>query len=476
MSSLSSIDRKDASVDAASVPALDAARVMRKIDLHVLPYICVMYTLAFLDRVNISNAVLFGLKDDLKLVGNQYSVALVIFFVPYILCEVPSNIFMKRLRPHVWLSICMFGFGLVTMLQGFVFNWGGLMTTRWFLGVFEAGMFPGCFYLLAMWYRREEAQKRYTFFFCSTTLAGAFGGLLASAIGKMDGLRGYRGWRWVFIIEGLVTAVVAIAWFFLLPDFPEESKFLTEEEKEWVRTRLSQDVGESEIEEKTTWRDALKVIGDYKVMVGALMYFGLIVPGYGYAYFAPTIISGFGYTTIRTQLLSVPPWAGAFVFAMCMAFASDIVRHRAAFAFAACGVCVIGFAVLLAHPASTNAQYGALFLAAAGAYTAMPLVVCWFNTNLAGHTRRGVGSAWQVAFGNIGGIVASFAFPDTDKPRFFKGYGLCLAFSAFTMIMICVYVSVLAWENRRRARSNDADDEKAKLRKGDLAADYRYMY
>ena len=156
-------------------------------------------------------------------------------------------------------------------------------------------------------------------------------------------------------------------------------------------------------------------------MVGALMYFGLIVPGYGYAYFAPTIISGFGYTTIRTQLLSVPPWAGAFVFAMCMAFASDIVRHRAAFAFAACGVCVIGFAVLLAHPASTNTQYGALFLAAAGAYTAMPLVVCWFNTNLAGHTRRGVGSAWQVAFGNIGGIVASFAFPDTDKPRFFKG-------------------------------------------------------
>ena len=89
--------------------------------------------------MNISNAVLFGLKDDLKLVGNQYSVALVIFFVPYILCEVPSNIFMKRLRPHVWLSICMFGFGLVTMLQGFVFNWGGLMTTRWFLGVFEAG-------------------------------------------------------------------------------------------------------------------------------------------------------------------------------------------------------------------------------------------------------------------------------------------------------------------------------------------------
>ena len=89
-----------------------------------------------------------------------------------------------------------FGFGLVTLLQGFVKNYAGLLATRFFLGVFEAPMFPACFYLIGMWYRRHEAQKRYTFFFSSTTLAGAFGGLLASAIGKMDGVGGYLGWRW----------------------------------------------------------------------------------------------------------------------------------------------------------------------------------------------------------------------------------------------------------------------------------------
>jgi MFS family permease len=83
------------------------------------------------------------------------------------------------------------------MLQGFVQNYSGLLATRFFLGVFETGMFPGAFYLIGMWYRRHEAQKRYSFFFSSTTLAGAFGGLLASAIGKMDGMRGYRGWRWI---------------------------------------------------------------------------------------------------------------------------------------------------------------------------------------------------------------------------------------------------------------------------------------
>jgi len=183
-------------------------------------------------RVNISNANIFGLSTELDLVrNNRYNVALVIFFVPYILGEIPSNIILKKLRPHVWLSGCMFAFGLVTTLQGLVQNYSGLLATRFFLGLFEAGMFPGCkyeerlnciecanlFQASTFWacgkadysgtvtlqllthpsrYRRHEAQRRFSFFFSSTTLAGAFGGLLASAIGKMDYMRGYRGWRW----------------------------------------------------------------------------------------------------------------------------------------------------------------------------------------------------------------------------------------------------------------------------------------
>ena len=97
--------------------------------------------------------------------------------------------------------------GLITLLQGFTQNLSGIIATRFFLGVVESGVFPACFYLIAMWYKRSEAQKRYSFFFSSTTLAGGFGGLLASAIGKMDGLRGYRGWRWIFIIGALQVAL-----------------------------------------------------------------------------------------------------------------------------------------------------------------------------------------------------------------------------------------------------------------------------
>ena len=208
-------------------------------------------------------------------------------------------------------SICMFGFGLVTICQGLVQNYSGLLATRFFLGLTETGMFPGwfdlsspsartwrertstqsdetetwmltsvvgCFYLIGMWYKRAEAQKRYSFFFSSTSLAGAFGGLLASAIGKMDGLHGYHGWRWIFILEGLLTCVVAIFFWFLLPDFPEDTKWLKEDERAYVKARLEVDQGKSGLDRAIIFKDVVNVFKDYKVIVGGFMYFGLIVP------------------------------------------------------------------------------------------------------------------------------------------------------------------------------------------------------
>lgn len=191
--------------------------------MHIVPFLVVLYLLAFLDRVNIANARSFGLEEELGLKKVDFNTALTIFFVPYIILEIPSNIFLKRFSPRIWLSVCCLGFGIVSIAQGLVQNYAGLLVTRFFLGVFECGMFPGCFYLLGMWYRRQEAQKRFSLFFSSTSLAGAFGGLLASAIGKMDFLRGYRGWRWIFILEGVVTVLFGLLFLFTFPSFPEEA-------------------------------------------------------------------------------------------------------------------------------------------------------------------------------------------------------------------------------------------------------------
>jgi MFS family permease len=428
--------------------------------------------------VNIANANVFGLSKELGIVnGTKYNIALVIFFVPYILFEIPSNIILKKLKPRVWLSICMFGFGLVTMLQGFVKSYSGLLATRFFLGVFETGMFPGAFYLIGMWYRRHEAQKRYSFFFSSTTLAGAFGGLLASAIGKMDGMRGYKGWRWIFILEGLLTIIVSFAFFFLLPNFPEESKWLTEDERAFVKARLQIDQGKSARERPIKLRDVGRVFKDPKILVGGFMYFGLIVPAYGYAYFSPTIIQSYGYSPIQTQLHSVPPWAAAFGFSMLIAFLSDRFRHRFLFALLPIFVCISGFAILITVHNHRQVQYAALFLVAMGAYSAMPVIVCWFNMNLGGHHRRAIGSAWQVGFGNIGGIIAVFAFLKKDAPKYIPGYSISISFVCLSALSCTLYFCMCSWENRKRAKStrdlNLTEHEKTEL--GDMNPEYRYQ-
>ena len=136
------------------------------------------------------------------------------------------------------------------------------------------------FYLISMWYKRIEAQRRFSFFFGSTTLAGAFGSLLASAIGKMNGIRGYRAWRWIFILEGVLTCVIALVTYFLIIDFPEDAKWLDKDEKAFIKTKLRTDQGISELEQRITFRDVGQVMGDYKTWLGTFMYFGLIVPAY----------------------------------------------------------------------------------------------------------------------------------------------------------------------------------------------------
>jgi MFS family permease len=459
-------------------PHTTERRLVNKIDWHVIPFLCILYLLAFLDRVNISNANVFGLSQELGLTkNNKFNTALVIFFVPYVLFEIPSNVLLKKFKPHVWLSCCMFLFGLTTICQGLVHSYSGLLATRFFLGLFETGMFPGCFYLIGMWYRRHEAQRRFSFFFSSTTLAGAFGGLLASAIGKMDGMRGYKGWRWVFILEGTLTCVVSFFFFFLLPSFPEHAKWLTEEERVYVQARLQADQGKSAAERKITTRDVLNVFKDAKIIVGGFMYFGLIVTAYGYAYFSPAIIQSYGYSPIQTQLHSVPPWAAAFAFAMIIAYLSDKTQHRFLFAIFPLFVTISGFGILLAIHNNHKVQYAALFLIAMGAYTAMPIIVCWFNMNLGGHHRRSVGSGWQIGFGNVGGIIAVFAFLAKDAPKYTTGYSICVAFAILSMISCIVYL-IMCWtqnRNRDRAVTDSGLTEYEKTELGDLSPDYRYL-
>lgn len=294
----------------------------------------------------------------------------------------------------------------------------------------------------------------------------------------MDGVAGYAGWRWIFILEGLLTCVVSFLFFFIIPNFPEDAKWLTTAEREYIKARLQDDQGKSALEKRITARDVFNCLSDYRYIIGGFMYFGLIVPAYGYAYFAPTIIKSYGYGNIETQLHSVPPWAAAFGFSMLVAFFSDWLRHRYLFAILPICIGITGFAMLIRKDLSVDTHYGALFLVTCGIYSAMPIIVCWFQMNCGGHTRRAIGSAWQVGFGNIGGIISVFIFPATEaKKGFHLGYSVCLGFCCLSAAACSAYFLVVFIQNRSRdkAGTDTGLTEYEKIEKGDLSPDYRYM-
>ena len=339
-----------------------------------------------------------------------------------------------------------------------------------------------------MWYRRHEALKRFAFFYNSISLAGAFGGLAAYGIGHMEGLRGYAGWRWIFIIEGAVTAFLAIFFFFLLPDFPENSKWTTPEQRAYICKRLAADQGNNAVDRPIRLQDVKDMFSDWKVWIAGLLYLGCATPGYAYAFFSPTIIKNYGYSAITTQLYGVAPWAGAWVLGMSAAWISDWMRHR--FAFIVVGMCIsiAGTATLLSTSHhQVHIQYGMLFLFIMGIYMALPIAVCWFNMNLGGHHRRAIGGAWQIGIGQAGGIVAVYTFLAKDAPEYRPGYSICMAFDAFTIVMAVAYFWGVWRENKRRDRimrsqngegvtgPQSSQDEREKAELGDRALEYRYM-
>lgn len=174
--------------------------LVRKLDRRLLPALTALYLLSFLDRSNVGNARLQGLATDLHMTGNQYLTALTVYFIGYVLFEVPCNIVLKLWTPRMWLPTLTLAWGVVATLMGVTQSLAGLFVVRFFLGVTEAGLFPGIVFYLSMWYTRGERVFRIALFFSAASLAGAFGGILAYGISHMAGVGGYNGWRWIFIL------------------------------------------------------------------------------------------------------------------------------------------------------------------------------------------------------------------------------------------------------------------------------------
>lgn len=177
-------------------------RLVRKTDMRILPPLILIYLLTYVDRTNVGNAKLFGAAADLGMSGQQWNTALSVFFVTYVLGGVPSQIGLKRWGPRIWLPIILISISIILVCTGLQKNFGGWTAFRMLLGLVEAGMYPGCSVVLTEYYAPDELQGRTTIFYFAASAAGAFSGLLACGIGQLIYIWGYRGWRWIYCIEG----------------------------------------------------------------------------------------------------------------------------------------------------------------------------------------------------------------------------------------------------------------------------------
>jgi len=465
-------------------------RVLWKLDSHVLPPLALLWLANFIDRSNIGNAKIVGLVTDTHLVGNQFNTALAVFYVSYLMVEMPSNWILKRMGANRWLPIIVFLWGTVTTLTGLVHNFGGVLGIRLVLGACEGGLLPGMILYLSTLYKRNELQLRVGIFYASASLSGAFGGLLADAIIKMDGVGGLEGWRWIFILEGIVTVLFSIMAAFILPADLASARFFTSEEREFAVARFNRDLPPSAVptaegeknsldekqsesrredatedlispgdvqEEHFEWREVMRGVLDIQVWLTGFAYFGFIVSLYSYSLFLPTIVAGLGYSGGAAQLHTVPPYVPAVVLTVVVAYLSDRLQWRGILICICLPVAIAGYIVAITAKTNTG-RYAAVFLMAAGVYPSGPSILSILPNNSSGHYKRATTTALQLAIANCGGFVATFAYTPDQSPRYIRGHTIALSFLILAWVLTAANVCYCAWENKARAEGRRQDN------------------
>jgi MFS family permease len=319
----------------------------------------------------------------------QYNVCLTVFFISYSIFEPLTNILLKRLRPSIFIPSIMVLWGIVMTCMGLVHNYSGLAATRFFLGVAEAGLFPGVNYYLSCWYKRCEFGIRAAIFFSAAAFAGSFGGLLAAAISLMKGVGGKPGWAWIFILEGLFTVIVGVLSYWMVHDFPDEARFLKEDQRARVIRRLKEDKQHSAEHETFRMTYALQSLRDWKTYAFAIVYMGCDGPLYAFSLFLPSIISELGYSSTKANLLTVPPYAAAAVVTIFIGWYADRTKRRGLSNIVISTLGIVGFAMLLGST-QAKVKYAGTFLAAMGIYPCIANTISWASNNIEGVYKRGV--------------------------------------------------------------------------------------
>ncbi|KAJ5272917.1 Major facilitator superfamily domain general substrate transporter [Penicillium angulare] len=422
-------------------------KLIRKLDLRLLPVLSFLYLMCSLDKSNAGNAKLFGFLEDIGMSGTQYNLGLMYFFFTYGLFEPVSNIMLRRVGPKIWFPLIVTLWGLITTLTSQVSSYGGFVAIRLMLGITEAGLYPGAYFILSMWYTPKEIGTRMAIFYGANTTAGAFGGVIAYGVGSLDNHMGWRAWRWLFLIEGA------------FPHQYEEkknSKWLSPEELEYALLRVKYANGPISPTYQFRWSDVAAAAKDRKTyFMMMLFWWGGSVPTYSLSYTLPTMVANLGYSAVKAQALTTPPYIFATFVCVAVGYISDRKQNRYLCIMSAYVLGLLGIIILwitVHYPHLPGVSYFAIFLAAGGYSAQAPIVGAWTSSNILNPSKRAAAIGLLMLFGSVGGgSIGSNIYISSEAPTYPLGFGFSVGATVLgAMIPATVHWYLMRKENKRR--------------------------
>ncbi|KAL7421072.1 High-affinity nicotinic acid transporter [Cryptotrichosporon argae] len=435
---------------------------IRKLDWTLVPIFGAIFMMASLDRSNIGNANLTGYKVDLGLVGNQYGACVSVVYATYVIFEPIYSILLKIVSARVMLTTSVACWAAITIGASFVQTYEQVIGTRILLGVAEAVCAPAIAIYLTMTYQRDEYVRRQTAIQALSALSGAFGGLLAFALNKIT-TGGLHGWRWMYLVEGLISAaIVPFAWF-VIPNTPYELRWLNDAERDVLAKRAVMNRKFYDERDRFDWKFVRLAYQDWRTYVHAINHFGIDCTLYSITTFMPTLCAGLGFTsTVDAQLLTIPVYAIAATTFVLAGVYSDKFKLRSPFILFGLFANLVGYIMLLAAP-QVGVRYAGVFIASIGLYIPTALNNLWAADNHAPHFKRATTCGTIVFVGNISGAIIGFIFTTQTSPRYIPGIKFVLGMTC--MSILCTSVLLFGtWkknQNKKAAIEAGAPDDRS---------------
>jgi MFS transporter, ACS family, tartrate transporter len=379
-------------------------RTLRKVTWRLIPFMFLLYIVAYLDRVNVGFAAL-QMNKDLGLSDAVYGLGAGIFFIGYFLFEIPSNLILERVGARIWIARIMLTWGVISAAMMFVTGPVSFYVLRFLLGLAEAGFFPGMILYLTYWFPARERARRVAGFMAAIPFAGIIGSPLSGWLLTLDGFAGLRGWQILFLIEGIPAVILGIVVLFYMTDRPEHAGWLDSEERGWLRDALGRENRIKADHGEYTTRQAMT---DGKVWLLAFVYFGVVTSVYGVSLWLPLIIEDFsGLGDLLVGLLGALPYIAGAIGMVLFARHSDATGERRWHVAVATFIATVGL-VLTGATGSPTFEMVALIIAALGIYSS--LATFWsLPTAFLSGTAAAAGIALINSVGNLGGFVGPYA-------------------------------------------------------------------